>query len=287
MKTHDHDAFWARYDREVRPIVERACQTASRLHSDSTMDPGDMAAWAHTRVWKMLENGTFPTFHDDPSVDQAIDRLTTHAGILARWSYLALSRRHWKRLERETASDLSRVEHLSVTKRADAEIEHREAVDEALAKVRETLSDSVRQKLAASLQDKSERRRAAMALGATRREDDRLMNQIDAGVFKENTVQQMRSRARKHASEALGASVRLPLIVLAAMLAMLLATPVAEAGEQSGGRKGTGMSAPITLVAEPIVCGIETGGSDEQTGRILRAGMARGEQSGGRGPKPG
>lgn len=276
MKAAQHSEFWARYDREVRPAVERACRSASRIHTDNTMDPSDMAAWAHTRVWKMLENSTFPTFHDDPSVDEAIERLMTHAGILARWSYLALSRRHWKRLERESSTDLSRVEHLSVAKRADAPLERQEEIQDAISKVRSTLSDSVRQRLAASLQDKSSRRRAALALNVTRREDDRLMNQIDAGVLKENTVQQMRSRARKHATEALGSVIRLPVLILVAMLAIGSATQIGEAGEQSGGRKGTGMSSQVqTDVAQHVAPS------------TLRNFVARGEQSGGRGPKPG
>ncbi|MEM9372805.1 MAG: hypothetical protein AAGA55_04100, partial [Planctomycetota bacterium] len=70
MNTEEQERFWERYDREVRPTIERACVSASRLYSDSTMDPADMAAWVHTRVWKMLQNSTFPTFHDDPGVDE-------------------------------------------------------------------------------------------------------------------------------------------------------------------------------------------------------------------------
>lgn len=274
MKPEMHDDFWARYDREVRPAVERACRSASRLHTDSTMDPADMAAWVHTRVWKMLENSAYPTFHDDPSVDDAIQRLTNHAGVLARWSYLALSRRHWKRLERESSGDLSRVEHLSVSRRSDAPLEKREAIDEAIGKVRSTLSDSVRQKLAASMQDKSARRRAAVALGATRREDDRLINQVDAGLIKENTVQQMRSRARKHAAEALGSSIRLPIILAAAVLTLGIGASSSWAGEQSGGRKGSGMIAPTVV-------------SDATSVSPASLPTARGEQSGGRGPKGG
>ena len=74
MNAHDHDQFWQRYDREVRPAVERACRQVSRLHADNTMEPGDMASWVHTRVWRMLEKQAFPTFHDNPSADLAIER---------------------------------------------------------------------------------------------------------------------------------------------------------------------------------------------------------------------
>lgn len=279
MNASEHTLFWDRYDREVRPVVERACRRASRLHSESTMDPSDMAAWVHTRVWRMLEKGAFPTFHDDPSVDAAIERLATHAPTLARWAYMALSRQHWRKMEREHGAELSRVEHLSVTRRADAEIENREAIDQALAKVRTALPESVRQKLAASMQDKSDRRRAAIALGVTRREDERLINQVDAGLIKENTVQQMRSRARRHAAEVLGQSVRLPLMLLVAGVMLLGVTP-AVGGEQSGGRKGG--NAMVARAAE----GEQSGGRKPGLFTGLDLLLAKGEQSGGRGGKP-
>lgn len=280
MNAHDHDQFWQRYDREVRPAVERACRHVSRLHADNTMEPGDMASWVHTRVWRMLEKQAFPTFHDNPSADLAIERLVNHAPTLARWSYMALARKHWRQMEREAPSELGRVEHLSVTRRADADIEHREQIDDALAKVRAALPDSVRQKLAASMQDKADRRRAALALGATRREDDRLINQIDAGLIKENTVQQMRSRARRHAADALGASIRLPLILLAATAILFTAAP-AEAGEQSGGRRGGQAIAPPVARSLSLAETEQTGGRSASPTDLI----ARGEQSGGRGGK--
>ncbi len=278
MNTHDHDHFWQRYDQEVRPAVERACRQVSRLHAESTMEPGDMASWVHTRVWRMLEKQAFPTFHDDPSTDLAIERLSNHAPTLARWAYMALARKHWRQMQRETPGELARVEHLSVTRRAETEIEHREAIDDALAKVRAALPDSVRQKLAASMQDKADRRRAALALGVTRREDDRLINQIDAGLIKENTVQQMRSRARRHAADALGASIRLPVMLLVASV-MLFSTAPVEAGEQSGGRRGT----PSTTAQS-----VQVSDSEQAGGRTAHRAepapfLARGEQSGGRG----
>lgn len=282
MNAFDSSLFWERYDREVRPVVERACRRVSRLHAENTMDPGDMASWVHTRVWRMLEKKSFPTFHDDPSVDLAVQRLTTHAPTLARWAYMALARKHWRQMERETPSELGRVERLSVTRRAESEIERREQIDDALAKVRSALPDSVRQKLAASMQDKADRRRAALALGATRREDDRLINQVDAGLVKENTVQQMRSRARRHAADALGASIRLPLMLLAAGAVLFLGTPVAEAGEQSGGRKGG--SRGMVMMSE----GEQSGGRKmtADLGTFHTGIVLRGEQSGGRGGRP-
>ena len=282
MNAADTKLFWDRYDREVRPAVERACRTVSRLHAENTMDPGDMASWVHTRVWRMLEKNAFPTFHDAPSVDLAVRRLTTHAPTLARWAYMALARKHWRRMERETPSELGRVERLSVTRRAESELEHREQIDAALAKVRTALPDSVRQKLAASMQDKGDRRRAALALGATRREDDRLINKVDAGLIKENTVQQMRSRARRHAADALGASVRLPLVLLAAGAVLFMTAPAAEAGEQSGGRKGGSKAMLVSSEAEQSGGRKMTPDAGAHPGNTL----FRGEQSGGRGGRP-
>lgn len=269
MNAHDRTDFWDRYDREVRPLVEAACRRASRALSDGTMEPGDMASWVHTRVWRMLEKSAFPAFHDDPSVDLAVDRLTTHAPTLARWAYMALSRKHWRRLGRETPSEMDRVERLGATARSTAPLERREQIDDALARVRAALPDAVRQKLAASLPDKSERQRAALALGVTRPEDDRLIERVNAGAVRENTVQQMRSRARRHAAEALGSSIRLPLLALLAGV-VAAGAPRAYAGEQSGGRGGT----PVAAVATP-----------HQGACFTQSLLSMGEQTGGRGGK--
>lgn len=269
MNAPDRADFWGRYDREVRPRVEAACRRASRALSDGTMEPGDMASWVHTRVWRMLEKNSFPAFHDDPSVDLAIDRLTTHAPTLARWAYMALSRKHWRRLGRETPSETDRVERLGATARAAAPLERREQIDEALARVRAALPDTVRQKLAASLTDKSERHRAALALGATRPEDDRLIERVNAGAVRENTVQQMRSRARRHAADALGASIRLPLLALLVGV-VAVSAPRAHAGEQTGGRGGSpGIAAPTPHLGASFTHPV----------------LSMGEQTGGRGGK--
>lgn len=274
MKPSEHGAFWAEYDRAVRPAVERACRRVSRLRASGTMEPGDMASWVHTRVWRMLERSAYPAFHDDPSVGEAVARLIAHAPTLARWSYLALSRRHWRSMEREAAVGSERVERLSVTRRAACELERREELDGALEKVREALPLAVRQKLAASMADGTERRRAAMALGVTRAEDEALMDRIDGGGVKENTVQQMRSRARRYAAEALGHAIRLPLMLVVGGVLLLAAAP-AEGGEQSGGRKGSSARAAL----------VDPGADAEQTGGRIAGVFTRGEQSGGRGGK--
>lgn len=266
MNPRDHDQFWSRYDREVRPILERTCGGASRSLSDSTMDIDDMVAWIDTKVWRMLENDASPTFHDDPSVDIAIDRLTTHAQTLARWAYLALCRKHFKRINRrnEYMYTMSRAERLSMVSSVDTKLENRSDMDEKLAKLKSALSATDKQKLAASYSDPSERRRIALVLGATRREDDSMITKANGGAIKENTIQQMRSRARKRAQEVLRDSSKLPITLIAMCIAGSIAlTPSsAIAGEQSGGRKGnmTPPSASVSPDLGPISEGEQSGG---------------------------
>ena len=130
MKTSEYDQFWLLYDQKVRKPVERACQHASRVKTDSTMDIDDMVAWVDTRVWNMLEKESYPTFHDDPSPEQAIDRLVKHAPTLARWAYLALCRSHFKRLEHRAGyiGGMSRAERLSMASAVDTKITRGELI---------------------------------------------------------------------------------------------------------------------------------------------------------------
>ena len=264
MKPTDHPEFWRRYGSEVRPAIERACRAASRTLTDSTMDIDDMTAWADTKVWRMLERDGSPTFHDDPSVDDAIERLTTHAPTLARWAYMALCRRHFRRINRraEYVGAMTRTERLSMVSAVDTTIEHREALDDAIASLRDNLTSTERQKLAASWSDAGERRRVALVLGATRREDDRMMTKTTGGGIERNTVEQMRSRAKKRAREVLDQSRKLPvLLALGAAAALLALSPTpAIAGEQSGGRQGASFDTPLGL------SDLHAGGG-EQTGR--------------------
>ncbi len=266
MNPRDHEQFWRRYDREVRPVLERTCAGASRSLTDSTMDIDDMVAWIDTKVWRMLESGASPTFHDDPSVDAAIERLATHAQTLARWAYLALCRKHFNRINRrdEYMHTMSRAERLSMVSSVDTEIEHRAEMDEKLSKLKSALSASDKQKLAASYTDPSERRRIALVLGATRREDDSMITKANGGAIKDNTIQQMRSRARKRAQEILRDASRLPIGLIALLVIGSIAfTPAsAIAGEQSGGRKGnmTPTSASASPDLGPISEGEQSGG---------------------------
>lgn len=275
MKRSDHDQFWQLYESKVRATLERSCRSTSRTLTDSTMDIDDMIAWVDTKVWKMLENDGYPTFHDNPSVDQAIERLTTHAQTLARWSYLALCRKHFRRLNRTSQyiSGLSQAQRLAATSAVDTTIEDRAQLDEALGSLRDALSANEKQKLAASYIDKADRQRIALVLGATRKEDDRLITKTTGGGMSENAIQQMRSRAKKRAAQILQDAAKLPFFMLATLviLSMSFSSTSATAGEQTGGRKGTTRTADLQQVSHDWI--------DSQAQAIP------GEQTGGRGPK--
>lgn len=269
VKTSEHDRFWQLYEQQARSPIERACRHASRVKTDSTMDIHDMVAWVDTRIWTMLERDAYPTFHDDPTAEQAVERLIKHASTLARWAYLALSRSHFRRLEQRAGfmSGMSRAERLSMASAVDRKIEKREALDNAIGALRKSLTANEKQRLAASLSEKAERTRVALILGATRREDDAMIRKVNAQTINSNTVQQMRSRARKRAQEALDAARHSPLWLMGAavLLSVSLGSSIAEAGEQSGGRKGS-MTAPACAQID------------------LDPRLMEGEQSGGRRP---
>lgn len=272
MKTQDYDQFWALYERKARQPIESACLHTSRTKSDSTMDIADMVAWIDSRVWTMLEKSAWPTFHDDPTPEQAIERIVKYASTLARWAYLGLCRSHFRRLENRTnyMGGMSRAQRLSMASSVDTKIEQREELDSALSSLRKSLSANDKQKLAASWIEKEDRSRVALVLGATRREDDRLITQINGDAIAENTVQQMRSRARKRAQEVLNAARKLPLVLVGGVLlfGIGLTASNAHAGEQTGGRRGmTSDAQSVSLV------------QISHTSEILP-----GEQSGGRKP---
>ncbi len=242
MKPQDHDQFWDLYERNARQPIEHACLRASRTKTDSTMDIADMVAWIDTRIWTMLEKSAWPTFHDDPTPQQAIDRIIKHSSTLARWAYLGLCRSHFRRLENRAnyMGGMSRAQRLSLASSVDTKIEQREELDSAIASLRNSLSANEKQKLAASWIDKADRSRVALVLGATRKEDDRLITKVSGNAMNDNAVQQMRSRARKRAQEVLNAASKLPVYLFAGILiiTMALSSAPVQAGEQSGGRRG-------------------------------------------------
>lgn len=239
MNIQEHSRFWGEYDAKVRPMVERACRAASRSLSDGTMDPDDMASWVHQRVWSMLEGGAYPTFHDDPSVEVAVERLRANVRTLARWAYLSMMRKHWRRTARQATlkASLSRAERLAMVTRYDPEPDRDAEIRARLETVKNSVSERLRAKLAASWPERKERERIAMALGATSPADEALVRRTSSGDMKENTVQQMRSRAQRQVRSILSGLRRSAGVLLAAVVLLGLSAE-ARAGEQSGGRKG-------------------------------------------------
>jgi hypothetical protein len=188
-----------------------------------------------------------------------------NARTLARWAYLALSRRHWRRLERaqDAVASLSRTERLASVKAAEVSIEKKEEIEARLAEVRASVSEKVRRQAAASWIEVAERHRVAEALGTTDEESQALLDQTMGGAMRPNTVEQMRSRALRRMRAVIAESaqsVKALLVVGAAIAALGAGSRAWASGEQSGGRGGSGMSAPV-----------------------LVAGESGGEQSGGRG----
>ena len=226
------------------------------------MDPADLIAWVEDRVWKLLESDGSPLFHDDPTPEQAVQRVIDHAKTLARWAYLAKCRAHWRREERaaEAAGELTRAQALAAVSQP-AEFERRDSVESSLAALKAKLSPDLKRKLAASWPEPEDRRRVAVVLGATDAATDALIEQTTDGSMKENTVQQMRSRARKQLTEVLATMARAS-AVLGVVLALGFAARPAAA-EQTGGRGGKGgMTAP--------------------SAEVLGSGVLAAEQSGGR-----
>lgn len=263
MKTRDHDQFWQFYNDRARPRIEAACRRLSREATDNTMDPDDMIAWADDRIWRLLEKNGWPTFHDDPTPEQAIDRLCRNTQVLARWAYLALSRRHWRRIARRQAyiSGLSQAERMAMVKAAPTTLEKSEQIKVDLDRVRLMLDEQTRRKLAASWPEESERRQIALALHATDEQTRDLIDQSTGGSMKPNTVQQMRSRVRKQIRTIIDQVPHsgLALALVASAVLMVLSAPaMAREGEQTGGRGGA--CAQVQNTISPLICGEQTGG---------------------------
>jgi hypothetical protein len=281
MNALDREKFWELYHSVSRPAIIRACRSASRTLSDGTMDPDEMVSWADSRVWKLLEQSGWPTFHDDPTPEVAAERLRSNAKTVARWAYLALCRKHWRRrakrvdLAPEQAEGMSRVERLSVVSESPmASVEDQEDIDRRLAELRETVSASLRARIAASWPEPSERGRIAIALGVDDEEGQDLMDKATDGSMKKNTVQQMRSRALRAAQEVTQAARRSAGALLVAGLLGLFtlgAQPAHAAPEQTGGRGGKSGQ----------MLDASSDGS-HSAGAMARA---KGEQTGGRGGK--
>lgn len=242
MSKEQQNEFWTLYESRARKPIEQACTRTSRSLSDNTMDVLDMIAWVDDRVWRMLRLEQAPLFHDQPTPEVAVERIIASSRTLSRWAYLALSRRHWKRLERsqEFVAAASREERLAYVRAEEVPAENKEEIEAKLAKVRAAVSQNVRRRAAASWQELAERHRIAIALGATEKDDQELIDQTTGGEMKVNTVEQMRSRSIRRMREILlpaaDAAKTIALVIVASVLILMSAE--ARAGEQSGGRGG-------------------------------------------------
>jgi len=285
MKAQDYDKFWRLYEEKARAPIARACRSASRSLTSGTMDADDMGAWVDQRVWKMLERELEPLFADDPTPEEAVERVINSSKTLARWAYMAMSRKHFRRAERQRTfmNSMSRAERLSMVSDAGGAFEASEQVKDDLAEIAKSLGTKTSAQLAASWPEKSERKRIAMALGATDKASEDLIDRATDGTMKENTVQQMRSRTRKRVSEALAEIRRHATLLMAVgcVSVFSLATGQAKGGEQAGGRRG-GMTAPVA-VDVMTKGGEQTGGRGGMFAPEASPFTKGGEQTGGRG----
>lgn len=271
MNESMQNEFWALYEQNARHPIEEACRRASRSLSDSTMDVFDMVAWCDDRVWRMLRLDQAPTFHDEPTPEEAIERIVNNARTLARWAYLALSRQHWRRLERtqDVVAALSRTERLASVKAAQVGLEKQEEIQARLAEVRSSVSEKVRRQAAASWKEVAERHRVAEALGATDQEGQELLDKTMNGQVKPNTIEQMRSRSLRRMREVIAESaqsVKALLIVGVALLALGTSSKAIANGEQSGGRGGTNMLG-VDGAAHALVAAVRESGGEQSGGR--------------------
>lgn len=277
MNPHEQDRFWMLYNREARPAIERACRAMSRSRTDNGMDECDMIAWVDDKVWRMLETGAWPAFHDGPAPDVAAERLRDAAGLLARWSYLGLCRNYWRHVSRHapgaSEGEVTRVERLACTRSNGERVEINEEVAADLERIRTAISERVRGRVAASWPERSERHRVALMLDASRPETDALVERSVGGEMKPNTILQMRIRSRRHIRDAIPGCATL--VCVAAFV--LFASAARADGEQTGGRKGR-IVAPQTAAApsaNPEEC--------ITLCALSASGTKGGEQSGGRG----
>lgn len=260
-------AFWPLYAKVSQPVIERACRGFSRALTDNAMSSEDMAAWVDDRVWKMLRQGKWPVFHDHPTPADAAQRVADKARLLARWAYVALSRQTFRRKAREAnhLREMGRVERLATVSRTDAAPEQMEEVNNALDMLRKSISDKTRLQVAASWHDAEERRHVAMELGVEGDDAEAMLQRVEDGAMKTNTLDQMRSRSRREIRGILGGmgSNGLGMLVLViGVLAVIFGSAApAVAGEQTGGRPGgkPGRDAGIQQV-DTVVRGEQTGG---------------------------
>lgn len=251
---HELAAFWPLYAKSGQPAIERACRGFSRAMTDNAMSVEDMSAWVDDRVMKMVREGKWPVFHDHPTPAIAAERIVEKSRLLARWAYIALSRQTFRRKAREARhmKEMSRTELLATVSRTDAGLEQLEQVNNSLDKLRASISAKTRLQVAASWPEADERRRVALELGVTDDDAEAMLERVDSGAMKANTLDQMRSRSRREIRGIMGSSpLTIALMVLGVLATVFGSAVPASAGEQTGGRPGgkPSITAPSRLVS--------------------------------------
>ena len=282
-----NERFWNLYYGGANAEVERACRSASRGLTGNTMCVEDMVEWVEDRLMRMEREQGWPVFEGAPTPEEAVERVTSGAKLFARWAYMALSRRHWRRQASIASSEaaMQRAATLSAVQQGDIKIELDESLRNDLAALREGVDHTTLARLAATWPEKREAKRVAVALGVVRKDDERLIEDVLEGNIKANTVDQMRSRARTKARAVMsgkidslrgvfGVAMRAAAPAIAVALTLLGAQP-AFAGEQTGGGRNGGMAmsaSPRSALDQDVTPGGLPGpmliarGGGEQTG---------------------
>ena len=238
------EKFWELYAHRCRPSIESACVTHLRRTGCKAIDLDDMISWIDCRVWRLVRERPAELLDESLSPEEAAERIARASGMLARWAYMALVRSASRRSERERATeDVEMVMELARSQSTSSRIEKDEATASALNELRTKLGAELRGRLAASWKQPDERARIAEALDAKRPEDEDLLDRINAGEIRTNTVEQMRSRSL-HRSRDIMKSIRRSIALLAVMLSVALITSAPayaasggdDGGEQTGGR---------------------------------------------------
>lgn len=259
-------AFWPLYAQVAMPAIERACRGAARSLTDNAMSAEDMQAWVDDRMMRMLREGKWPVFHDHPTPADAAQRVADKARLLARWAYIALSRKTFRTKARQAAHlrDMSRTERLASVSRTDAPMEQLEEVNSSLDRLRKSISAKTRLQVAASWPEADERRRVMMELGVSGEDAEAMMQRVEDGEVKANTLDQMRSRSRREIRGIMGnlsGGMGLLMLIVTTMVVLFSSVAPAMAGEQTGGRPGGKPSRDAAMsAADQSSRGEQTGG---------------------------
>lgn len=278
----DEAAFWRYYAERAQPSIERACRSSSRSLTDNQMSAEDMMAWVDDRVWRMTREGGKPLLEGVSDPDEAARRVADHAKLLSRWAHMALCRKHFRRkaAEQSFVAGMSRSERLAAASSAPVDFDAGEDLHAELDALRNNVNIRVRQQLAATWPDKAEAHKAAVALGAASDECDAAIAKTQSGEVAVNTIDQLRSRARKEVRNVFSDLRKKGALVLALLLGVVVMAQDLATTELASVAFDADAPAISPLDAE------QTGGRgprDRDNSPLVAMGVRNGEQTGGRG----